>query len=444
MNSPTIAAMVPGLKPHAEHRAVSGETDTAQGNSFATVLADRSSSQTDAPPPEAAVADPSGKASRPLEGEVGKSKDTSATVGKKDNPHSEEETASALPQIALEIALHARDQARARGADTQDARSAKRAELEPSTAPRVAKPQIATHASEKALDPRAKASDAASNRPASADPSSVLPSIATVGNGLPNSLQTGQAISQHGSRQAANSSLPAGTTVAAPNKRMDTTSGSMSGNKAPRVTPQRGETGFVLPAMQGQPQEHAPLAGSDPGLTTTADIQPAAPVSPAALNAFPTPTSASAVTSPTIATPVQQPGWSTDFSRQVVRVALDSQNGTQTVEMRLDPPELGPLRISLSLNDGMASALFVSAHASVRQAIESALPQLSQHLAQAGISLGDTHVGDQGQAGFHSDSETGHSGSGQRPAGGSDTMVADAANSSRRTVTTNALVDTFA
>ena len=43
----------------------------------------------------------------------------------------------------------------------------------------------------------------------------------------------------------------------------------------------------------------------------------------------------------------------------------------------------------------MASASFVSAHASVRQAIETALPQLQQALAQAGISLGQTSVGEQ-------------------------------------------------
>jgi len=166
---------------------------------------------------------------------------------------------------------------------------------------------------------------------------------------------------------------------------------------------------------------------------------------PAGLNPFiqaatPSPTAAA------IATPLHHPEWNTDFGRQVVMMARDAHGGAQTAELRLDPPELGPLRISLSLNDGMASAVFVSAHASVRQAVESALPQLSQQLAQAGISLGQTHVGDHGQAGFAFHDAGGRTGGRSAGGGGgSDHAVSvDTAPPARANVVSDGLVDTFA
>lgn len=98
-----------------------------------------------------------------------------------------------------------------------------------------------------------------------------------------------------------------------------------------------------------------------------------------------------------ISTPLQQPQWPADFGRQMVTLAQTAHNRIQTAELRLDPPDLGPLRITININDNVAQAVFVSAHASVRHAVESALPQLQQQLAQAGISLGQTSVNDQGQ-----------------------------------------------
>jgi len=172
-----------------------------------------------------------------------------------------------------------------------------------------------------------------------------------------------------------------------------------------------------------------------------------APAASAGVNPFAAAGTASLPAAPAIATPLHHPDWNTDFGRQVIMLARDTHGGAQTAELRLDPPELGPLRISISLNDGMANAVFVSAHASVRQAVESALPQLSQQLAQAGISLGQTHVGDHGQAGFAFHGEGGQ-GSG-RTAGPGTTAAghaaaADAPPAPRVSVATNGLVDTFA
>lgn len=145
-----------------------------------------------------------------------------------------------------------------------------------------------------------------------------------------------------------------------------------------------------------------------------------------------------------VATPVGGTHWGTELGQQVVMMSTNARQGLQTAELRLDPPDLGPLRVSLNLADGVASASFVSAHASVRQAIENAIPQLQQALAQAGISLGQTSVGEQSAQQEFAQQNGGGS---QRQSGGA--AVADgAADAALPTVTVsrnaNALVDTFA
>lgn len=150
---------------------------------------------------------------------------------------------------------------------------------------------------------------------------------------------------------------------------------------------------------------------------------------------------------PGTATPLSSPQWASDFGRQFVNIAQNSSNGIQIAELRLDPPELGPLRITINLSDSVAHASFVSPHAMVRQTVENALPQLQQLLAQAGISLGDTSVNDQSQAGQSSDGDNSNRQAGGNRAGVSGGLsaegVTDASNIARK-LSPDALVDTFA
>lgn len=146
-----------------------------------------------------------------------------------------------------------------------------------------------------------------------------------------------------------------------------------------------------------------------------------------------------------VATPVGATHWGTELGQQLVAMGTNARNGMHTAELRLDPPDLGPLRVTLNLSDGLASASFVSAHASVRHAIETALPQLQQSLAQAGISLGQTSVGEQSA---QQDFGTSQQGNGSQRQGSGGQManatvdVAPAQTASPRNA--NALVDTFA
>ena len=86
--------------------------------------------------------------------------------------------------------------------------------------------------------------------------------------------------------------------------------------------------------------------------------------------------------------------WGTALGQHVLHM---SRTGQETAELQLNPPGLGPLKVSLSMNEHQIQAAFVSTHASVRAAVEAALPQLRAAMADGGISLGETSVGSQSQ-----------------------------------------------
>lgn len=97
-------------------------------------------------------------------------------------------------------------------------------------------------------------------------------------------------------------------------------------------------------------------------------------------------------TSAHIPTPIHETRWAQDFGEKIVWLAKNEQ---QTAQISINPPQLGPMQISLSMNGDQANAIFASPHAEVRQAIEDAMPRLREMLSTAGISLGDANVGTQ-------------------------------------------------
>ncbi len=78
------------------------------------------------------------------------------------------------------------------------------------------------------------------------------------------------------------------------------------------------------------------------------------------------------------------------FADTVESLALQ---GIDQAELVVNPPELGPIRISLSMTNDTLSIAFASEHVETRQAIERSLPALQAALEEHGIELGDTHLG---------------------------------------------------
>ena len=119
----------------------------------------------------------------------------------------------------------------------------------------------------------------------------------------------------------------------------------------------------------------------------------------------------------TLQAPVGSTPWQNELGQQLIRF---SQRGDHQIELHLHPKELGPLQISLHVNDQVAQAHFFAAHAQVRDAVQQAIPQLREALAGQGIALGEAMVGQQQQQ--HQDSGS-FGGSSSSPSFGGATEV---------------------
>lgn len=86
------------------------------------------------------------------------------------------------------------------------------------------------------------------------------------------------------------------------------------------------------------------------------------------------------------------PQWGTELGRQMATMV---RRGDQQVSLHLNPQELGPLSVDIRVHEQQAQLQIVSSHAQVRSAVEQALPQLREALAEQGINLGETSVSDQ-------------------------------------------------
>jgi flagellar hook-length control protein FliK len=56
------------------------------------------------------------------------------------------------------------------------------------------------------------------------------------------------------------------------------------------------------------------------------------------------------------------------------------------------PPNLGPVSVTVNVDNNTATATFVAAHAATRDAINEAMPRLKEMLADSGIALGQVTV----------------------------------------------------
>jgi flagellar hook-length control protein FliK len=74
------------------------------------------------------------------------------------------------------------------------------------------------------------------------------------------------------------------------------------------------------------------------------------------------------------------------------RIAWFARSDGGNARLELDPPHLGPLEVSVRVDKGEASVVFVASQASVRDAVSQAIPELRTLFAQSGLSLGDVNV----------------------------------------------------
>lgn len=127
---------------------------------------------------------------------------------------------------------------------------------------------------------------------------------------------------------------------------------------------------------------------------------PAAPQLPAALSSSDTPTLNSASrtylnaanTTASIPVPVGNSGWSDAVADKVMWF---SANNVSSAEIHLNPPDLGPLQVRVSTQQDQTSVVFTSQHATVREALDQALPRLREMMGSQGMHQLDVSVGGQ-------------------------------------------------
>jgi flagellar hook-length control protein FliK len=145
-----------------------------------------------------------------------------------------------------------------------------------------------------------------------------------------------------------------------------------------------------------------------------------------------------------IAARVGTPAWDQQVGQKIVWMVAGEE---QSASLTLNPPDLGPMQVVLSVTNDQASVAFSSHEPEVRQALQDALPRLREMMSDSGIALGNATVdagmpdGRQAQGG-----EQPRSGAGPARVGGGTTR-SDADPLPTTRVTTlggRGAVDTFA
>jgi flagellar hook-length control protein FliK len=236
--------------------------------------------------------------------------------------------------------------------------------------------------------------------------------------------------------------------------------------KAPGTKLAESPAGMVLtsvqkePAATGKPVEHVqtqkpPIAqiaaeasrnGDQPRVQESIKHDPtsvlAAEIRPV-LNQQAAQIQAQQVTMPTSARIDAQVGsnaWNDALGQQVVMMVTEKQ---QQAEIHLNPQDMGPIKVTVTLDNNQASLSFMVREGATRDAIQSALPRLNEMMAESGISLGQTNVQADTSGSFGQSAQPGAPGSRIPNQIEPDNAIA-ISQAAVRTITRHGLVDTFA
>jgi flagellar hook-length control protein FliK len=124
-----------------------------------------------------------------------------------------------------------------------------------------------------------------------------------------------------------------------------------------------------------------------------ATLKEAAPVAPTLLQAQPAALeiaqTATGAATDRLAARVGTPAWNQQVSQKIVWMVAGEE---QTASLTLNPPDLGPMQVVLSISNDQTSVAFSSNQLEVRQALENALPRLREMMSESGIALGNATV----------------------------------------------------
>lgn len=87
------------------------------------------------------------------------------------------------------------------------------------------------------------------------------------------------------------------------------------------------------------------------------------------------------------------PEWQNEFNERIVWMQNKS---ISAAELRINPQHLGPVSIRIDMNQDQATIGFTAQHASVKEAIETAIPRLKEMLSGQQLNLAEVNVSQQG------------------------------------------------
>ena len=168
-----------------------------------------------------------------------------------------------------------------------------------------------------------------------------------------------------------------------------TTAASQSNNAAQSAT----SSGLTLDSSFQQALSNMVKQDDQAAIKASASDNAISATPIATASSLPAQVTASATTStpstPMLNSQLGSDEWQQALSQQIV---MFSRNGQQNAELRLHPEDLGAIQISLKLDNDQAQINLVSSHSHVRAALEAAIPQLRNALAESGINLGESQV----------------------------------------------------
>ena len=209
--------------------------------------------------------------------------------------------------------------------------------------------------------------------------------------------------------------------------------------------PTLGQAGLSAQSQWLNPDSAAqPTVAVNVAASTNANTNAAAPLGAIANPLVQTaPTTAATQGTTAIGVGVGQPGWDQAVGERVLWAVSQRLS---TVQVKLNPANLGPLDIQLNLQQDQLSVSLVSQHAPVRELLDQALPRLRELLAESGLNLVDVGVSDQtpdqGLASNSADSDDGQGIGGND--GDSDELASSDGEGADSKPRPRGLLDTFA
>ena len=131
-----------------------------------------------------------------------------------------------------------------------------------------------------------------------------------------------------------------------------------------------------------RPSAVMPEAGAVTGASPAAGLNPQSLIQPSGV-------AVSQATLPPMEVPPGEKGWDRSMGERILWMVGRQVQGA---ELKITPPQLGPIDIRISIQNDQASVTFAAQHAVVREALEAAIPRLREMLGENNLQLVNVDV----------------------------------------------------